>query len=390
MHTKKDQPSASKSVCGTRPFVLWICDRSSEHGGIACSLYDIYPALSRAGARIEFVAPIDADFPVLESQGAVIHKVLPTMASKKGYVWSLLACAPLVRLFHSLGPSVILADHTNGLWLVLLLRGLRLRFRAVYRNHGVGYLANRERLARLIANGVDTTITVAQTELETFNGLTGNPALARFVPNCLPAHCLSDRWRSRPMNTSGGPRIAYVGWLSEAKGIYKFITLMGRIREQLPLARGIAMGRILPEERSKDLPGLMKAASIDYLGAVQRDLIFEDVDILVVCSRRESFGLTTIEAPFFNVVPIAFDSPGTRFLLSNEPECLVAGEDLDKMLSSILFLWDNPDRRSTICKALRESYKTNFHPDRLSIELMNAIAEGGCGGARHLSAPPTL
>ena len=45
------------------PSIMWICDRAYERGGVACSLYDLYPALSSTACHIVFAAPKNAKFP---------------------------------------------------------------------------------------------------------------------------------------------------------------------------------------------------------------------------------------------------------------------------------------------------------------------------------------
>jgi hypothetical protein len=133
------------------PSILWICDRSLERGGVACALYDLYPALLSTDSEIVFGAPKNATFPRLEALGATVYKTLPTYPQARGYLWSLMALVPILRLVMRLSPDIVVADDPNGLWLILRLKVLHFPIKAIYRNHGVEFLTDRPHLARLVS-----------------------------------------------------------------------------------------------------------------------------------------------------------------------------------------------------------------------------------------------
>lgn len=353
------------------PRVLWICDRSVEEGGIACSLYDLYPALSTA-CDVVFAAPRNAKFQRLEALGATVYKVLPTFPKVRGYAWSLLSCLAILRLAIRLKPEIVVADHTNGLWLLLFLKAIRFPSRAIYRNHGVGFLIHRSFLTRLIYRGVDRIITVSQPEADALKQLIDRPV--DLIPNCLPAHCLSIRPVREVRKDPQNPRIAYVGLLSKAKGIYEFMNVIEEIRKELPGAQGIAIGRVSLEGNSEDsredLLARMRAAGVDYLGELLREDIFREIDFLLVCSSRESFGLTALEAPFSGTIPIAYDSPGTHYLLGCVSECLVENGKSEQMKDAVVRLWRDPEARSRLCERLRAQFLGQFDPNLLAARLV--------------------
>jgi glycosyltransferase involved in cell wall biosynthesis len=311
-------------------------------------------------------------FPRLEALGATVHKNLPTFPKARGYVWSLMSCFAILRLAIRLKPRIVVADHTNGLWLLLFLKAIRFPSKAIYRNHGVGFLTNRPFLTRLIYRGVDRIITVSQPEADALQRLINRPV--DLVPNCLPAHCLTVRPVQEVRKDPQSPRIAYVGWLNRAKGIYDFMNIIAEIRKDLPGAQGIAIGRVALERSSEDsredLLARMRAAGVDYLGELPRENIFREIDFLLVCSSRESFGLTVLEAPFSGTIPIAYDSPGTHFLLGSVPECLVENGQSEQMKEAVLRLWRDLEARSELCERLRTQFLRQFDPNLLAGRLV--------------------
>jgi glycosyltransferase involved in cell wall biosynthesis len=351
---------------------MWICDRADERGGVACSLYDLYPALSSTACHIVFAAPKNAKFPRLEALGATVDKVLPTFPKAKGYLWSLVSCFAILKLAIRLKPDILVADHTNGLWLILFLKAIRFPAKAIYRNHGAEFLINRPRLARFVLGHVNQIVTVSQLEADALKRLTPRPVV--LVPNCLPAHCLALSESQTMRKDPQGPTIAYIGELSKAKGIYTFMDIISEIRKDLPGVQGKAIGRISLERSSSDsrhdLLARMRAAGVNYLGEMPRESVFRDVDFLLVCSRRESFGLTSIEAPFSEVIPIAYNSPGTHFLLSSVNECLVENSKPEHMKEAVVGLWCRPERRSEICQHLRVRFLREFDPNLLATRLV--------------------
>ena len=357
-------------VSETLPHVLWICDRSSEAGGVACSLVDLFPFLRETGCAIEFAAPINASFPGIESIGARVWKVLPAYPDSTGYIWSLKSFLPLLRLARKIRPTVVVADHTNGLWLIMILRFLRFPAKIVYRNHGVEFLLQRPWLARLVSRFTDVIVTDSRPEADSLAEVTLRKI--ETVSNCIPDYCL----RAKPLPVGdvqpSGPVIAHVGWLTPAKGINDFARLVRQIRASVPGLRGIAMGGV---HGNDSILQQLSDAGIECKGAVRRDRIFEGIDFLAVCSRRESFGLTLLEAPFYDVLPVAFESPGTRFILGEGSPLLVPLGQVDRMEATILRFWEAPREKALLCAQLRETFLQRFDPRIISQQLASLLGD---------------
>jgi glycosyltransferase involved in cell wall biosynthesis len=285
----------------------------------------------------------------------------------------------MLKLVARLKPHSVVADHTNGLWLALILKATRFPLKVIYRQHGCEFLTKQPHLARLVLQRVDEIITVSEPEADALRRLTDR--FVSVVPNCLPAHCLHACPVNEVDKDSQGPRIAHIGVLSKDKGIFAFIKLISAIREGHREVQAVAVGRILLDCASgyseDDLLSEMDGAGIIYPGEVAREIVFQHVDLLVVCSRRESFGLTMLEAPFHGVTPVAFDSPGARFLLGDVTECLVENGNLEQMKEAVLRLWHNPHQRSVICKHLRTRFLRQLDPNLIATNLLATIERSG-------------
>ena len=289
--------------------LVWICDRATERGGIAKSLADIYPFL-KLHWNIEFLAPSNARFEHLESEGARVHRVLSRFPRSRGYVWVGLSVAPAIRYLERIRPSAVIVDHTNGLRLMNVLNSLWRATPLIYRNHGAEFLQVRRRRSNKLLAHCSSIITVCDSEAETISALTGRPA--EVIPNCVPAHILQGRSSGKAAEKL---IIGYIGWLSKDKGIFAFMEVVKKVVQSVPTAKGLIRGSIVCSAGHEDREIRTAVTSQKfccYEGETLRENVFDDLTFLIVASRRESFGLSILEAPFHNVVPIAFDSVGPR------------------------------------------------------------------------------
>jgi glycosyltransferase involved in cell wall biosynthesis len=120
-------------------------------------------------------------------------------------------------------------------------------------------------------------------------------------------------------------------------------------------------------------------------GETSRSHVFDDLMFLAVSSRRESFGLTILEAPFYNVLPVAFDSVGPRFLLKDvAPELLVPCGDTSAMAARLLMLFKSPARRSVLLSQLRRSFQERFSPQIVATNFVSVIENHANVHARSL------
>jgi glycosyltransferase involved in cell wall biosynthesis len=351
--------------------LVWICDRAVERGGIAKSLADIYPFL-KPHWNIEFLAPVNARFEQLESAGATVHRVLSRFPRSRGHVWVALSIIPAIRYIERIGPSAVIVDHTNGLRIMNALRSLGYAGPIIYRNHGAEFLQRHPRRSSRMLSRCSSIITVCNSEAETISALTAAPV--EVIPNCLPAHALREH---TPQKVAENLNIGYIGGLSEDKGIFGFMEVVKKVVQETPAAKGVIRGSIVAVGQRKER--LIRDAIANqqfccYEGETPRRNVFDDLMFLVVTSRRESFSLSILEAPFHGVLPIAFDSVGPRSLIGPvAPELLVPWADTDGVVERMLEFWKDVERRHALIQRLRSSFQERFSPAKVADNFLRVL-----------------
>ncbi|WP_066633881.1 glycosyltransferase [Desulfolucanica intricata] len=182
-------------------------------------------------------------------------------------------------------------------WTELLTRGLTDHFIAV----------SRELKNALVKDGLpENKISVI------YNGLD----LDKFKPR-LPAGSYRKRLGCGPQV----PLVAIVARLHAVKGHKIFLQAVDKVLEAVPEARFLVVGAGPDEIQLKELTGRLGLESVvNFLGFVEDvpDLM-ADLDLLVIPSLWEGFGLTAIEAMTVGVPVVASDVGGL-------PEVVRAGE----------------------------------------------------------------
>lgn len=353
--------------------LVWICDRATERGGIARSLADIYPFL-KSHWNIEFLAPRNARFEQLESAGATVHRALSRFPRTRGQVWVALSILPAIRYIERIRPAAVVVDHTNGLRIMNALKWLGHSEPIIYRNHGAEFLQRRPQRSGNLLSRCSSIVTVSDSEAAAISALTAVPV--EVIPNCVPFRALHNQ---ASCHTAGNLNIGYIGWLSTDKGILAFLEAVKKVRREFPAAKGIIRGSFTSSaaarREERDIRKVM--ASQDccrYEGETSRENVFDDLTFLVVTSRRESFGLSILEAPFHGVLPIAFDSVGPHSLLSAvAPELLVPEADTDGIAQRVLDLWKDAHRRHEALQRLTLSFRDRFSSARVTGQFLRVF-----------------
>jgi len=170
-------------------------------------------------------------------------------------------------------------------------------------------------LRRIVLGSVDRVIVASRLEFkETDTG----PVPKDLVPLCLKTPSLL---RSRPVMTSTAPNIGFLGRITKKKGIDRLleaVSLLDSEEWSLSIAG--------PMESEEDSSRYLKLADdlgiaerVSWLGLIdyaERDAFLERMDVLVMPSDFESFGLVAAEAMYLGTPVIVPRASGVSRLVS--------------------------------------------------------------------------
>jgi glycosyltransferase involved in cell wall biosynthesis len=110
---------------------------------------------------------------------------------------------------------------------------------------------------------------------------------------------------------SGPLRLLFMGRVEAQKGVFDFVPLLQQLRKlRVPVILNIVGGENEALRRQFQHKGL--ADYVTWTGRVPHDKCYQiaaESDIFLMTSRKEPFGMVTIEAMSMGCVPIAYDIP---------------------------------------------------------------------------------
>ncbi len=277
---------------------------------------------------------------------------------------SLLATVRLVKLVRRLEPDVILAHGSDTMRFVGVLRTLRRRPRAIYRNIGIASYWARSREARWLysrfARRFDAIVSLSASTAEDFaRHYRVPPERIRVIPNAVdvaPFDSL-DRVEARAsVRREIGLRpddvtLVTVGSLSPEKNQLSLLRLVKHLREQHREAHLVLVGggRMRADlERAVAASGLSDA--VHLLGS-RTDIprVLAGADMFVLPSITESAPAALIEAGLSGLPSVAYDVGGiAQIVRHGETGLLVQEGKLDRFEAAVELLLRDP----ALCRKL--------------------------------------
>lgn len=184
------------------------------------------------------------------------------------------------------------------------------------------------------------------------------------------------------------------------------ILLLGRLRPEKGHAVALAALDLLASEGLEPAPHLLFAGGGSLRPAIEADVarrglgghvtllghvddvgaLLASVDVLVMPSHRESFGLVAIEA-FSMSVPVVASAVGglPEVLDDGAAGILVPPDDPEALAAALVRLHRDPALRRDLGARGRARYREHFHPDRMGTEFADLVEElvPGRGGGEH-------
>lgn len=173
------------------------------------------------------------------------------------------------------------------------------------------------------------------------------------------------------------PRIGSMGRFNPKKGFRVYIEALAVLRN-----RGIAFQAILggDGEEAKHLDNLIQQCSltdtITRTGWVQnKTAFFDELDLFVLPSLEEAFGLVLIEAMSHRLPVVSTDAPGPREIIrQNETGLIVSKNSPEAMADAIAALIANPTHAKIMGDAAREQVVNNYSFEAMAQRLQTALA----------------
>ena len=150
----------------------------------------------------------------------------------------------------------------------------------------------------------------------------------------------------------GDPAILYLGALANFKSVDILIPAIARLRSELP---GLKLHIVGPGDKT-DLKSLAKKEEVEKYVVFHGDVppentpqYYKAADICIFPSRRDSAGITLLEAMASGTPVIASNRGGTPEIISNgENGILFEPEDADALPKAILTLCQDSELRKTV------------------------------------------
>ncbi len=173
----------------------------------------------------------------------------------------------------------------------------------------------------------------------------------------------------------GTPLIAIVGRLQAIKGHYYFLKAAELLKKEFPDAKFLIVGARLfghkkdegyPEQVERWIKETSFESDIISTGFRGDTLdIIASVDVLVMSSIRESFGLVLAEAMAAGTAVVSTSCAGPEDIVEDKVSgLLVPVKDYKALADAVIFLLNNPDKKEAMIEAAKNRVRQYFSLDK--------------------------
>jgi glycosyltransferase involved in cell wall biosynthesis len=172
--------------------------------------------------------------------------------------------------------------------------------------------------------------------------------------------------------------IGFAGQMAEHKKPERFLYAFSEVKKQIPNIKGIMAGDgpVLPTLRllAKELA---IADDITFTGFLyDLTLFYSKVDVLVLTSDYEPFGLVIVEAMNYGRAVIAANVDGVPEVVTDgKTGYLVPADDINAYAEKIIYLARNPKVRRKMGETARQQIKERFSKSRYQQELISLLTK---------------
>jgi len=170
---------------------------------------------------------------------------------------------------------------------------------------------------------------------------------------------------SLPTPLRKNPVIGFLGRLEIVKGCDTFLRVLASVKKKHPTVQGRVAG---DGSQRKHLENLRTKLGLHdtchFVGPQNAYKFLANIDILLMPSRSEAFGLVAVEAQRVGVAVVAFDTGGiSETLLSKKTTRLVHPGDISEMISTLTSLVDTLPQLKDALAENAETALNSFLPE---------------------------
>lgn len=364
--------------------VLWV-ELLSELGGAQRSMLEVCAGLQQKGVHVAAAVPYGPLFDRMKAAGILVFPVASVRAKRHGWglftttAKLLMAPSSVAQIIRAAKPDII---HTNNL----------AAFLASNRASGgkpIFWHVRDLQLPPLVARDASRKATriIASSEAidEQLVEIVSQRSLGniRVIRNGIDVTRFENGDRAQARAAFGIPQeAAVIGMIAHIvpwKRHEAFIEAAGHIRQRLPRAHFVVVGRDLFGEHTKPLEKLKEQVQTGGLADCFNwihdldapESILPAFDLLLHPAVREPFGRVICEAMAARVPVVAADSGGPATIIEqNRTGLLVRNGDPLQMADAAIALLNDPERRARLTDEAHRAVLANFTLQRACEQLL--------------------
>lgn len=189
----------------------------------------------------------------------------------------------------------------------------------------------------------------------------------------LPATC-SPEMVTLPLDrVDGNIRVLYVGWLTQAKGIYDLLRVALAVCEYVPGITFYALGTGMSSEETDSVHTFVEQhnlqSQVKLCGVVTGEAkrkIFAEAHLLFMPTHWDAFPVAVLEAMAAGLPVLGTNAGGLPFMLENGRGAFLAKVgDIAQMTDYLVKLAGDRGLRLDMGRANRERFLAFYHPDKV-------------------------
>lgn len=351
----------SKSTKNQRINVLYITNKERFHGGVQKILCHLMEHLDRSRVKPYFISVYDGEVteyirnlgvPFLKINGFKRSNPIPFIYSQIQLIYLILK--KKINIIHNNQ-----CEDTFYTWLPAFLTNTKI---IIHHRDG-----NVSRMGKFFLNHVDCNICMSNWQNEKF--LNNKAVLIHEGVELQNIRQHIEDAKAKPtMEVKKQLVVGLVGRIAPMKGQDTFINAAKIVLDRMPDIRFFMYGEINSgyyQDYYLELLNMIKKYKIGdkvlFRGFVNKEEdIYSELDISVVPSLFEPFGMVIIEAMAFGKPVIATNVAGPLDIVTEQTGILVPVNDPSALADAILFLADNPEVRNNMGKSGRERVEKHF------------------------------